>query len=243
MSYLRAEGAMRSSVWAELPAYHVANGASEALLWVIKRAGVEPVEDEKPPAGYWRAKALLYLGVIAVRTTRAAMAVIACGYEAETMGFKRTLMEVQSRGERVVNDESGEYARQWLQARAGKPARAVSGFAPDDLFEMLSHSSHADHRGVENFLAVSEPDGSTRLLTVPERRPEVSNATLIIFASETRDVAVLIANERGLTIPHLAELDAAISTHPYWSENQSDEEATESPPPSGMKWAGSGHGS
>jgi hypothetical protein len=218
MSYLRAEGAMRSSVWAELPAYHVANGASEALLWVLNRAGIEPHEGEKPPASYWHAKALLFLGVIAVRTTRAAMAVIASGYEAETMGFKRTLMEVHSRVQHVVNDKSGEYARQWLQARAGKPAKAVGAFAPENLFDMLSHSSHADHRGVENFLAVSEPDGSTTLLTVPERRVEVSNSTLIMFASETRDVASVIAKERGLTIPHLAGLDAAIAEHPFWVE-------------------------
>jgi hypothetical protein len=186
MSYLRVEGALRASVWIDLPAYQVANAASEALLWVINRAGVEPFEGEKPPASYWRAKALLYLGVIGVRTTRAAMAVIASGYEAETMGFKRTLMEVQSRAQRVVQDTSGGYAERWLNARAGKPAKAVGGFAPEDFFHMLSHSSHADHRGVENFLAISQPDGTTRLLTVPERRQEVSNSTLMVFASETR---------------------------------------------------------
>ena len=232
MSYLRVEGALRSSVWVDLPSYRIADGASEALLWVIGHAGVEPPEGEKPPASYWRAKSLLYLGVIAVRTTRAAMAVIASGYEAETMGYKRTLMEVQSRAQRVVQDESGGYAQQWLKARAGKPAKAVGGFAPEDFFDMLSQSSHADHRGVENFLAISEPDGSTRLLTVPERRRDVSDSTLIVFASETRDVAAIIAKERDLVIPHLAELDAAIRAHPFWSEDDTeDHEPSDAEPP------------
>jgi len=231
MSYLQAEGAMRSSVWAELAAYQVANAASETLLWVLQRAGFEPYQGEKPPASYWRAKALLYLGVLAVRTTRAAMAVIACGYEAETLGHKRTLMEVHSRAQGVVDDASGEYARQWLQARAGKPAKSVSGFAPDDFFAMLSHSSHADHRAVENFLAVSNPDGSTSLLPHPERRPEVSNSTLITFASETRDVARVIATEHGLTIPHLAELDAAITSPQLWAEDDEGDAAAEHEPP------------
>ena len=73
---------MRSTVWLELPAYHVANAATEALLWVIQRAGFDGHDEEgDPPASYWRAKALLYLGVLAVRITRAAMAVIASGYE------------------------------------------------------------------------------------------------------------------------------------------------------------------
>jgi hypothetical protein len=216
---------MRSGVWAELPAYHVANAATEALLWTINNSSLEASTDEKPPASYWRAKALLYLGVIAVRATRAAMAVIACGYEAETMGFKRTLTEVHSRAQRVVNDPSGTYAKEWLQGRAGKPAKAVGGFAPEGFFDMLSHSSHADHRGVENFLAISQPDGTTKLLTIPERRFEVSNGTLAAFAGETRDVAVILAKERDLTIPNLVELDAAIAAHPFWADEEEQEDA------------------
>ena len=208
---------------------------------MLNRAGVEPFEGEKPPASYWRSKALLYLGVIAVRTTRAPMAVIACGYEAETMGFKRTLMEVHSRAQRVFQDASGGYAQEWLRGRAGRPAKAVGAFAPEDMFDMLSRSAHADHRGVENFLAISQPDGSTKLLTVPERRQEVSNSTLIIFASETRDVAAVIAKERGLTIPRLADLDAAIAAHPYWADDEAGERSTpdgdEDPAESGERGA------
>jgi hypothetical protein len=226
MRYLRSEAAYRATVWLELPAYGVANAASELLLWVLGQTGIPPLEEgAKPSASFWRAKALMYLGVIGVRTTRSAMAVIACGYEAETMGFKRTLMEVHSRAQLVVKDQSGGYAEQWLKGRAGKPAKAVGAFAPEDFFAMLSHSSHADHRGVENFLAISQPDGSTTFVIAPERRVEVSNSTLMVFASETRDIANVIAVERGLEIPQpqLAELDAAIAAHPFWS--QEDDEA------------------
>jgi hypothetical protein len=75
---------------------------------------------------------------------------------------------------------------------------------------------HADHRAIENFLAVSEPDGTTRFLIAAERRLHVTDATLATFAGETRDIANVIAHEHGLTIPHLAELDAAIAEHfPY----------------------------
>jgi hypothetical protein len=84
------------------------------------------------------------------------------------------------------------------------------------------------------FLAVSQPDGTTKLLTVPERRVDVSNSTLIVFARETRDVARVIAEERGLTIPQLAELDAAIAAHPYWAEAENDEATgaeVDAPPP------------
>jgi hypothetical protein len=221
MRYVRVEGALKASVWIELPAYNAANAATEALLWVIERSGFEAhEEDSGPPASYWRAKALLYLGVLAVRTTRAAMAVIASGYEAEAMTYKRTLMEIHSRGRRVVDDASGSYAREWLRGRAGKPAKAVGGYSPDDFWDMLSHSSHADHRAIENFLAISNPDGSTTLLTMPERRQAVSNGTLAVFAGETRDVARLIAAEHDLSIPELELLDAAISEHFPWAEGE-----------------------
>jgi Transposase IS116/IS110/IS902 family len=88
--YAQAEGAMRASVWPQLSAYLTADMATEALLSVLDQAGFEAHESEaEPPASYWRARALLYLGVLAVRTTRAGMVVIASGYEAEAMNHKR----------------------------------------------------------------------------------------------------------------------------------------------------------
>jgi hypothetical protein len=55
--YVQSEAAMRSTVWLELPAYHVANAAAEALLWVIEHSRVERHdEDDDPPASYWRAR-------------------------------------------------------------------------------------------------------------------------------------------------------------------------------------------
>jgi hypothetical protein len=139
------------------------------------------------------------------------------------MTFKRTLTEAHSRVRLVLQDASGEYARQWLQGRAGKPAKAVGAFSPDDFWAMLSHSSHADHRGIENFLAISQPDGSTTLLLWPERRREVSNSTLAVFAGETRDIAVNLAQTRSLEIPNLAELDAAIDMHFPFDEPKAKE--------------------
>src|SRR4051812_30288931 len=95
--YASVEGALRATVWLDLPAYRVADAASQALLWVVERAGFDPDEgSDPPPATYHRAKALLYLGVLALRATRAAMSVIAAGYEGESMTYKRTLMEVHS---------------------------------------------------------------------------------------------------------------------------------------------------
>lgn len=72
--------------------------------------------------------------------------------------------------------------------------------------------------GGRDFLAISQPNGSTKLLTTRERRVQVSDATLASFASEIRDILVLIAQEHGVEVPNLAALDMMLKTHPALQE-------------------------
>jgi len=186
MQHLRIEGAFRGSVWAELPAYRIADGATDALLWTLNRARVEGGEGDAPPE-YLRRRALAYLAVMTLREARAILTLTACGYEAETTPHARTLVEALGRAQSVERDRSGSYARGWLEGRAGTPAREFSKQKADDLWKLMSHSSHADHRGVENMYAITNHDGSTSLLVMPERRPQVSDAILGLTASHVRD--------------------------------------------------------
>ena len=75
---------------------------------------------------------------------------------------------------------------------------------------------------MENFLAVSDEDGGTRLVVHPERRPEVANPTLAMIAGEARDIAVMLSAEFRVKIPGLAKLDAALKAHYRW-ENSAGE--------------------
>lgn len=170
-------------MWAELPAYRIADGATDALLWVLNQVSVEAGEGRSPP-DYHRKRALTYLAVMTLREARAILALAACGWEAETTPHARTLVEAFGRAQSVERDISGSYARAWLDGKAGTPAREFSKQAANDLWKLMSHSSHADHHGVENMYAIANDDGSGNLLVMPERRPE---------------------------IPELAQLDAAIA--------------------------------
>ena len=218
--YSDRETSLRSTISA-LSAYAVADAATEALRYVLADCRLDSYQgDGEPPAGWWRKKAMLYIAVMAVRASRTAMAVIASGYEPEALPHQRRLMELHGRMQRVRGDESGSYAKEWLRARAGKPARAVSGMAPSNLWESLSHASHADHRAVENFLAITGggEDGLHGLVIDPERRPELSNPTLAVVAGESRDIAQALADEFGLKVPGLSDLDGAISQLPPYVE-------------------------
>jgi hypothetical protein len=179
---------------------HLVDGATEALEYALARGGFDATDEDPPPASYWRAKALLYIAVIALRALRAAAWLIRVGYEPEALTFKRTLSEALSRARRVHDDQSGEYARQWLQGRAGKPQKALLDY-PEGLWELLSHAAHVDHRAIENSLAVTDDEGNHRVVVAPERRPVLVNATLVTCAAEARDVAVVIGLEHGFEWP------------------------------------------
>lgn len=224
--YSDKEESLRGTVSAQLSAYAVADAATEALRAVLAGCRLDShAGDGEPPAEWWRRKALLYIGVLAVRAARTAMSDIASGYEPEALPQKRRLMELHSRMQRIRDDESGSYAKEWLRARAGTPSRAVGKFAPTGLWESLSHVSHADHRAVEDFLAVTGggDDGLHGLVIDPERRPELSNPTLAMVAGETRDIARNLADEFGLDVPGLRGLDAAIRGLPPYAEEDAPE--------------------
>jgi hypothetical protein len=70
VQHLRIEGAFRGSAWAELPAYRVADGATDALLWILNRVRIDGGEGDPPPE-YLRRRALAYLAVTTLREARA----------------------------------------------------------------------------------------------------------------------------------------------------------------------------
>jgi hypothetical protein len=207
-TFRAAEDGLRASAGDDLPVLYALDLATDRLGWVLSNAGFGSTTDDPPPPSYVRAKALLYMGVLAVRAARAAMAVIVVGYEPEAMTYKRLLLELHSRAQRVADDKSGEYARQWLAGRAGKPASHLRD-VPPGMWETLSHSTHADYRAVENFLAVSKSD-STGLVVKPERCAALCNATLATMAGEVRDIAVILAAEHQLSIPDADALTVLI---------------------------------
>jgi hypothetical protein len=208
----RRETDLAQSAVEDLPALALADAASRLLGGIIYRAGFEAPESDPPPASYWQSRALLYLGLLAARSSRTIMLLLRHGYEAEAASVKRLLWECHSRARAVIDDESDQYARTWLEGRSGKAAKAVGKYgAPAGMWDFLSRSAHADPRAVENWLAISEADGSTRLVLLPERRPETANATLTMAASEARDIAVLISKARDIALPDISALDAALA--------------------------------
>ncbi len=215
----------------ELPAYRIADAATDALTWALEHAEIPAGEGDPPPL-YFRQRALLYLAVMTLRETRAVLALLGSGYEAEAVTHMRTIIEASSRAQSVENDPSGTYAKSWLEGKAGKPSSAFSKVDADDLWKLMSHQSHADYRAVENWYAVTQEDGTHGLLIMPERRVQVSGTAASMTAGHCRDMARVLGTAFGFEIPDLAALDAALRDLPLWRDDSEDE--TQPPPRSGV---------
>ena len=101
-----AEARLRASVNSDLPILAVVRQATDVLSWVLCQSDLPKFDEDPVPASHLVATALLFLGVMAHRATRAAMALAATGYEPETLGLKRLLTEAHSRMKAILEDAS-----------------------------------------------------------------------------------------------------------------------------------------
>ena len=192
----------------DLPGVALLDLACRVLASVIAETPV-PSRDEKPSPTDLRHNALWMMAVAAFRAARAARATFGVGYEDQAVGFVRLVDELHNRAQKVREDQSGEYARSWLE---GKPIGKGAKLAGQDFWEFVSGPVHADVRGVLDWLAISQEDGSTQVVLGPERRPDVAEPSLVYIASEVRDIASMLAAETGHLLNTL-ELDAGLKTH------------------------------
>jgi hypothetical protein len=189
----------------ELDALSSANEASRLLAEVIPKVTIDATKTERD-AGELRRHALWFMAIITFRALRAAMHMFAIGYEDQAIGFHRLIDEIHNRAVKVSNDESGDQARAWLE---GKNFSKGAKLAGQDFWEFLSGPVHANVAAVRDWLAVTQPDGTTRVTVGPERRPDMANPALTYMSGEGRDIAGMLARHSGVRLD-LRTLDAEI---------------------------------
>jgi hypothetical protein len=200
------ESQLDGAVPSELAALAVADAASRVLADLIQRAPVPP-RATAPTAEELGHQAIWFMAVTAFRAARAAIWVSRVGYEDQAVAHVRLIDELHNRAQKVREDTSGDYAREWLAGRSlGKGAK----LAGQELWGLLSGPVHANARAVLDWLAISHDDGSTKVVLGPERRPEVANGTLVYIAGELRDIAAMLSAAAGMPLDGLALLTAEI---------------------------------
>lgn len=209
-SFDGAEAWLRATVSEELGAWQIAHDASEALSIALHGTTILPEAEPQRPS-YFVRSALLLLATMGLRTARAALIVIASGYEPEAHGLKRRLSEIHARAQALALDKSGEHARQWLDGAAPSTPRKIAGrFGGMELFDIYSASAHADARGIHWWLMVPTEHDHRGILVQPHRRPTLSNGMLTEVAMECRDLVAAMEVVRGGKLVGLEQLTARI---------------------------------
>ncbi|MDW5595497.1 hypothetical protein VSS74_14200 [Conexibacter stalactiti] len=168
-------------------------------------AAVVPLINSETP----QLDAAVKLGMLAVRSLRAEMALLSVGYDAEAHVFQRRLAEVRGYLERVIHPTNGvQEARRWLFGQMTKD-QAYSGLS-QDVWRALSAPVHADPLAVTDHLLSVRDDGVIERSVLPFRNAEKANAYLIRDARSVRDAALLIAGVAGYQLPSIAILDSEL---------------------------------
>lgn len=111
------EEALRCCALDDVPELLLADQVSHAVADLVQATPVDARLGNRTPEEYQH-NALWLMAVIGVRALRAAMNVIAVGYEDQAAGYVRLIDELWNRAQKVRSDHSGTYAKRWCE---GKP--------------------------------------------------------------------------------------------------------------------------
>lgn len=202
----KVEEDLRQRAAEDLPALEVARKAGDRLASIIDGTPVPPAAGDQS-ARERQHHAIWLMAIQAFRALRVAMNTIAIGYDDQAVGKVRLIFEVHARAEKTLNDQTGEYAREWLAGRSGGSGARLVG---QQFWETLSGPPHATVRGTLDWTAISNEDGTTEVVLGPERRIQLSNSTLTSLAANIRDIAHMLEVVTGLSAGGLEQLDAEI---------------------------------
>ena len=138
------------------------------------------------------------------------------GYAPEAQAYTRLIGEVHNNIGKIINDGSGQYAREWMDVtRSGPstPRRLAAEVGQLDVWDTQSWAAHADVRFGVNWLSTPAPEvhpEHENIRVEPHRTP-LDEPLLVAAAQELRDVAAVLAITRDGRIGSLDQLDERIS--------------------------------
>jgi hypothetical protein len=184
---------------------------ASAMASVDPRPTLTPDEVAAPNSGDVQGVmlfALQAMGARAMRVIRAARASLASGYEAESFGHDRILLELRTHRNALLTDPTGKEAWAWLEAESGRGiGKRVSESAPDGLYPLLSQFAHGDARPLGRIA-----NYETRTLRLAPKRTGMTRTSLIFHASFAADQALLIAGFTGIKLIGHTDLKKAVVT-------------------------------
>jgi hypothetical protein len=184
------------------PEWGLAEETSTMLAQALEmeKVSFEGTREEATPV--LLAAAQQVIGIRMLRAIRAAMAVLASGYEPETRALDRVIMELLAHRRVILADPSGEEANKWLAGDSGHGITAkVNALGDDELYANLCQDAHGDPRSVQRLY---DPQSETIILG-PYRDPLKTRVCLLVYAGSAVDQTRFVAAGRGLEVVGIQE--------------------------------------
>jgi hypothetical protein len=168
-----------------------------------------------PPRTGDRFTASAALAAIALRVTRTIALTVRAGYGVDALGGVRRLFEAAGHAERVAEDESGQYAENWLSGRgqADRPRTAFGDPEHDRLWKLMSGQAHARF-DVHAHLSAQLDGGRLVHFVGPQRDAFWDNGLLWLTARQLTRVLACVLKVRPEIdqADFLATADRVLST-------------------------------
>ena len=150
----------------------------------IPTVDVDRLADVKPLVA--KQVAITTLAGVTIRASGSAMALISTGYVPESAGPARRGLEARLRARAVLDDDSGQHAREWLSRPMSGWRKLADRYGVSDDLELMSIFAHADARGLVPLYAGppgGTGDGEVREVNV-DLRParDTAHASNLLYA-------------------------------------------------------------
>ena len=199
------ESELRQAVDAELPERGLADTATTCLAQIIEGSA----QGNRPESGSPESlnlHALMGIAVLTFRATRAAMAIVAAGYESEANRHLRSVVELHAHRKAIETDATGEEARAWLDRKRGRgiTRRVQAAGTAKGLYGELSADAHGDPAGIYRRLMLV--DGEARAVNWGPHRGLLSRLLLHQFSLYSLFAAKALADSAGVEVPRFLQL-------------------------------------
>lgn len=193
----------------DAPNWKLADKARRLLMdlnYRLSQLMPEP-EAERPaeiPPLIAKQVAVSSLSSITIRACGSAMALIACGYVSESGGPARRGLEAKLRARAILDDDSGQHARDWLTRPMQGWKKLAERYGNARDLELLSVFAHADARGLIP-LHAGPPGGygegevrETNIDLRPRRDDPTAGRMLSALASEAIEMCGALVEPFGI---------------------------------------------
>lgn len=144
-----------------------------------------------------RRAALIGTAGITVRAAGSGMALVACGYLAESGGPARRGLEAKLNAMAILDDASGEYALNYLRGRSRGLTKLAEKYGTREDVLVLSRVAHADVRGL-SLLHLDPPRAGNAIVEgvvdlAPSRDEVLAGFALYALAFEAAGMCAVLA--------------------------------------------------